>query len=310
MLSLLLSFALAGAFESRVADIEANLDIQDKKSSALVISKDMTIPSDASFNSVVVMKGNLELYGKIENLVIVNGHVHLHKGAEVTDQLVVIEGSVQQDEGAIVPLGSPLKRTWSEKWRDAKENFRRQFDSGWLNLGWIQERLDRLASVFWMPLAVALPLAVIVVLFGISLVFLLLAPRISQFADESFQNHPLASLTWGACAYLLFLPTLGLMTISLVGIPLIPIFILFAVLILFAGFFSVSRTTGHFILKKFGQPKTIFSTFLGIAVIFSLFFMPVFGHSLVFLSIVAGTGAMLRSLFHKDSHQRPSYMDE
>ncbi|MBN8554837.1 MAG: hypothetical protein J0L93_05275 [Deltaproteobacteria bacterium] len=288
--------------------------VESEASSTLVISKDMSIPAGQNFESVVVLKGNVDIHGKVENLIVVSGRVHLFAGSEIADQLIVLQGSVQQDDGAIVPLNAPTKRTWSEKWRDLKGKFGREIDSGWLSFDGFQDRTDKFfeqfAGLFWIPLAIALPLACLIVLFGIALIFLFIAPRISLFADESFQKHPLASLIWGMCAYILFVPILGLMAISLIGIPLIPIFVLFAVLILFAGFFSVCRSLGMIALKDRVQNKSVLSTLIGIVIIFLISFIPFFGRSLIFLIMVAGTGAMLRSLIHKESVERPSYFED
>ena len=292
----------------------ANLPQAFSNETDLVISKDMTLPADKTFENVVVLKGNIDVYGKIENLVVIGGHIHLFSGSEVSNQLIVLEGSIQQDEGAIAPLRAFTKRTWSEKWKDFKEKFRHEINSGWLSFEGLQDKtnpyFEQFSGLLWIPLAIALPLACLIVLFGISLVFLFIAPRISLFADESFQKHPIASLIWGMGAYLLFIPILGLMAISLIGIPLIPIFVLFAVLILFAGFFSVCRSLGVLALKKIERNKNILATFIGIILLFLISFVPVFGHSLVFLAMVAGTGAMLRSLIHKDSLERPSYFED
>jgi len=125
---------------------------------------------------------------------------------------------------------------------------------------------------------------------------LAIAPKISREADDYLIGEPWFSLLWGGAAYLCFAPLIVLMIFSLIGIPLIPVVVFFATLFVLAGLFSACRSIGHLVIIRLGLQLRALDTLLGLVLLFGLCFTPFVGPPLVFFILMAGTGAMIRSV--------------
>lgn len=293
--------------ESNEPEPGLELTMRGEESNSLVISKDVTIPAEKSFKSIVIVNGNVDFYGQTEHLVVVSGSVKLRPGSKVSGELVVLNGHVEEMEGASAPNASVK---FLGQWHSVKDKWVSRI-SNWLP-SWdtFESYLTSLTKILFLPLAIAIPLAIFVVLTFFAMVFLLIAPQLSRLADDTFLRSPLASLGWGALGFLAFTPILVLMAISIVGIPIIPLFILFCLLLMLAGFFTVCRGVGHWGLSKFFRPGRFVSTLAGLIVLYALTFMPLLGKFVGMTALVLGTGALLRALLHRDHLDRPSYLDE
>ena len=67
-----------------------------------------------AYSDVVILGGNVDIYGKVKNLVVLGGNIHIHKGGLIRRDLAVLGGNVQIDENAgvnnqVVLLGGNLK---------------------------------------------------------------------------------------------------------------------------------------------------------------------------------------------------------
>jgi hypothetical protein len=287
------------------ADLEISVDQDD--SHTLMISKDVTIPAEKTYKSVVIINGKVEFFGQTENLILVNGAVKLHPGSKVTRQLVVLNGNVEQMKGAESPEASVkiLGRfgNWKDKFKSRLNEWLPSNDS-------VEGFFSGLARFLFLPLALAVPLAIFVILTVIAMIFLSVAPQLSRLADETFLRSPIASLGWGVLGFLAFTPIVVLMVISIVGIPIIPLFVLFCLLLALAGFFTVCRGLGHWLLSKMIKPSRFVSTLVGLVILFALTFMPIIGSFVGTTALLLGTGAILRALLYRDRHPRPSYLDD
>ncbi|MDB5038339.1 MAG: hypothetical protein JWQ35_1867 [Bacteriovoracaceae bacterium] len=285
--------------------IHGNFAVQSENTepNSLVITKDMTIPSRSEYENIVVMSGNVDLFGKVEKLVVMGGLVRIHDGAEIKNQMMVLGGSVEQLEGAKIPEAPKTKtpssflgrwKTWTDSWISSwKHRFESPDDDE--NA---ENKSDKWPKIFLFPFLLAVPLSVLIILFGLGMLFLALAPKISATADEILERDPFVSLAWGAISYLFFTPLIAILTLSIIGIPLVPIVVLFALLFILAGFFCASRTLGHMILYRTGLNVRALDTLLGLLLLYGVLFMPIVGKLLVFFILMAGTGAVIRSVLH------------
>jgi hypothetical protein len=267
--------------------VGSDVFIEDKAAGSLVVWQDMTVPENKDYKSVVVMNGDLEFFGRTDHMVLVNGSLKLQEGSEVREKLVIISGKIEQSDGAIIPGEGPSV-SWNKEFHfDYKWPWFERWKSGWMDHSFFK--------ILWIPLFIAIPLAFLVLLFGLALLFFAMAPALSQFADEDIRRNPLACLGFGAVGYLCILPAIVLLCITIVGIPFIPLFVLFIMLVLLAGFFAISRTLGQALLSKIGFGKNSLSTLLGLLIMFALSFTPILGRFIVLGLLMVGAGAILRS---------------
>ncbi len=264
----------------------------------IVLWDDFTIPAEKSYKSIVVIRGNIELEGKTENLVVVDGHVHLVSGAEITNKIVLVHGQISREEGSKVPESVD---TWNESsWWHRWEN----------RFGSLGNAVEKFFTSAWLWNLVAVPVvgvgiliaAAIIVLLG-SIIFFI-APRFSHRADRVLRTSPFISVLWGLAGFLSIIPIAVIMVISIVGILVIPFYFLFVILVAFAGLFAGFRGIGTFLMSKLGVENFFVCTVVGLVVAFALSLAPIIGQSVFSLLWLAGVGALLRSLLIADEDPR------
>lgn len=259
----------------------------------IVVWNDMTIPAGKTYESVVVMNGELEFLGKTKSMVVVNGEVNLGRTAEVLERLVLVNGKIQQQDGAKVPnvSGPELSSlSFSEKWKERWQNLKEKISTAFSDFS-----SGGLLKIVALPIYGAVFLAAIALMVLIGIIVFYLAPSLSIRADTLLQDSPMLSVFWGLIGYISVTPILLLLLISIVGILIIPFFILFVLLVGFAGLFAGLRGLGLAILKRFGQTNIAAGTFLGLILGFAILMAPFVGQILFSLIWLAGTGALLRS---------------
>jgi hypothetical protein len=277
-------------------------DLESSKS--IVVWKDMTVPARTEYENIVVMSGVLDFFGKTEKLVVLGGRVKVQAGATVKDKLVVLGGSVERLEGSTVPENPELLtpptsvferwkswgKSWVSKWRHRLESPDNEETES-------AESPEGLGKIFLIPLVLTVPLILMIVVFIFALVFFRMAPRISETSDQLLRTEPFVSLLWGALAYLFSIPLIAILTLSIIGIPLVPLVILVSCCLILAGFFTASRSLGGWIFLKLGILSPALHVLLGLILLYGVLFMPFFGKLLLFFILISGTGAVLRSIF-------------
>lgn len=267
----------------------------------IVIWNDLTVPSDKVYETIVIMNGAVDFFGKATHLVLVRGSVRLMAGSEVSHKPTALNGRVEQMPGAIIAdedSDTTEEGFWIEWQEEAQEHLQalRDFLNSQTTLKWLA-----------LPLMVGIPIAIGAVIFLIAALFLIIAPDFAKRAEWNIRQRPLASLTWGIVSYILFLPVVFVMAISIVGIPLIPFFVLFALLIVFSGFLAGCLGVGRFILQKIGIQSYLGAAAVGIIAVTAIHFIPWIGPLCGSVIWIAGGGGILRSLAGRDSSSTPTF---
>jgi len=283
-------FVLLTCFLLRPLSVSAESVFSEIKDN-LIVWDDITIPAEKTYKSIIVVEGTVDFYAKAENLVVLEGAVRLMSGSELFNPPTVLKGRIEQQPGAII----------SSDIQPSKENRfflheqRQKFDELWKK--W-KEPLQGLEVWSWiaLPFMIAIPAAIGAVIFLLSALFLLIAPRFAKGAEWNLRKGPLTSFAWGVGAFLGLIPVLVLLAISIVGIPAIPILVVLALLAAFAGLISGCLGIGRALLLPLGLDSYWIASLLGFSIIVSLQFLPWAGPTLGGLVWIAGTGALLRSL--------------
>ncbi len=144
----------------------------------------------------------------------------------------------------------------------------------------------------------AMKLIVMVGVLTLSLILVAFLPRWITNVAMTIKGSPWASLGWGVLAVVLFLPVILLLILSLVGMILVPILMIFYWISVLVGFTSVGALLGEKILgdkvKKSYIP--IFQTLLGVVLLLALGFIPVVHWIVKGIVSVVGLGAVLMTL--------------
>jgi len=271
--------------------------------SSIVVWKDVEIPVDKSYRNVVVMNGNLKFYGTTQNLVVVGGTAILEKGSKVTEQLVNVNGQIQELMGAEV--ASPLDNQSDGKLERAKN---------WLN-NWKEDLSSRFSDfdyspkMLFFPWLLWLPAFFVLVLMVFASLFFRMAPNLSRSAEYFLVSDFWVTFVWGAVAFLVFAPAVKILFITIVGILFIPVLLFAALLVIAGGLLCICRSFGRWLLTRVISLPLGLATIVGLFVALAIFSVPYFGHLVFAISSVSGSGAILRALFDRRGKEKAVHTD-
>jgi cytoskeletal protein CcmA (bactofilin family) len=209
-----------GQVDGDVAVFGGNLDILG------------TIEGDAA-----VFGGNIISKGKIEgDLYVVGGTVELDSGSIIEGDISMVGGTVDRDDNAIV-----------------------EGDIESVELDALRQVLPRISKVFRFPgkfpgrraFTGFFFISAIIVLYILNLLVLLIFPRAIDRIIEKIQLNVWATVGFGLGTEILYIPLIILFAVSVIGIPLIPIFILAVFLGILFGFSGLSVLVGERVANGF-----------------------------------------------------------
>lgn len=264
----ILAIALVSVFAATVAFAKGH-DI-------IKINTDVEITKDMVANDVVVIGGNITVFGKIEgNVVAVGGSVNLKPASTVGGQVVVVGGDVAKDPAAAV------------------EGRITQID-----MPHFMPSITTFLKGGWLALWATISLLALLGFLGLAILMAALIPEHIGTAVSALEKSFVNMLLWGVFWIILIVPIAALLAISIVGIVLIPLEILLVVLALIIGYIASAIFIGKNIMLSFKKVSLPFvDAILGILVLFLIGFVPVVGAIVKFLFVTAGFGAVLRTRF-------------
>lgn len=185
-----------------------------------------------------VFGGNVTNQGTIDgDLFVVGGTVRLDSGSLVTGDIAMVGGTVDKDDNAKV-LGE-VESVESEALRNI---------------------LPRIGRVFRFPSIIPgehvftgiFSFAALIVIFIMNLLVLLIFPRAMDRIVEMLQRSIWASVGIGVGIEILYIPIIVLLVVSIIGIVLVPVFMLVVFLAMLFGFSSLSLVAGIQISRGLG----------------------------------------------------------
>jgi hypothetical protein len=279
---------------------------------ATVTDGDMTVDGEVRGN-VVVVQGDAYIHGKVVGDVsVMGGDAKLTAGSSVTGNVLVLAGGkVEREPGAsicgeISTVDVPLLPTNasvgfpSTPGQPSHERFTGIFNT-----------LGRVATLV-LVLGLGLLLTVFV------LAFAMIVPHRLQVSNATLEAVPGPSLAVGLIVALLLWPLFGiismLLTLTVVGIVLVPVLGIIVALALLFGLANVSLWLGKRVYESVhletrplsGPQRTMLETLLGLGVVlaatlFPTLLLPGWISSLlwmlVYLAACVGTGAGVMSRF-------------
>lgn len=249
-------------------------------SNIVKMNSDVEITKDMSVNDVVIIDGNVALYGRVENnIVVIGGSIKLLPGSYVGREIVVVGGSVSKDPFAMVrgritqidvpafvPLALSLK------------NF---FKGGWL--------------VLWATVS----LMVLLGFLGLAVLIAALVPEHIGVIVNILKKSFVSMFLWGVLWAFIAVITLVFLAISIIGIVLIPLAVMIIALAWIVGYVASAIFIGKSVLSYFKKPSPPFVDALaGIILLFLTGFLPLIGPIVIKpIFLFAGFGAVLTTRF-------------
>jgi hypothetical protein len=282
VLGLLLIFVLLFGPAAAIASTETSI---------VKIGSDVTIEKGQKIHSVVAIGGQVTVSGAVEKSVVAIG------GSVVLTKTAVVKGNVVSLGGVIViardaEVGGDLTEINSS---NLYEILTTALSSEWEGWSWIFAVIS--LSIFLVILVLALLIAA-------------LLPKPVRIVSEAIHENTLKVILCGILGLVLIAPLALLLTISVVGIALIPLEVIVVVCSVLLGFIAVARIIGRKFLSllKRPNPGIVRETFWGLLILWLIGWIPYIGWMVKAIAIVIGLGATLVTRFgtHQGWKSAPS----
>jgi len=251
----------------------------DRKS-IVKIGGDAFVSAGETVSEVVAIGGNITVAGAVDkDVVAIGGYVNLKPGASVGGDVVSVGGSIIRSKGTIV--GGEITEIATIGFAPLTQGFRK------MGLGWI--------------FGGALVLRLITLLAFLALAAILVAifekhvSKASEIVDKSLWK----SFLIGLLGMLVFVPFIGLLAISIIGIPLIPLWCLLFAAAVIMGYIVVSDIIGRRILAAAGKKNIamILEVLLGLVILGLAGLIPIIGWIVKSAAIAVGLGGVIITRF-------------
>ncbi|MCX7817418.1 MAG: hypothetical protein N2317_07940 [Syntrophales bacterium] len=244
------------------------------------IGQDVIIDESTRVHHIITINGQITVSGHVDgNIVSVGGSVVLTSKATVEGNVMCIGGAIVTGRGAEI-RGSTLE----------------------INPGKISDAITEILSEEWEGwswLWAIFSLLIFFLIFIISLILTILVPRHLKVVAQAIEKDTLRVTLWGLLALILIVPLAALLTVSVVGIVLIPLEIIFVVVASLMGFIAACEITGEWLFRSLKKKAhSMFqTTFWGLLVIWLVGWLPVIGWMVKVLAITIGMGAVIFTRF-------------
>ncbi len=234
----------------------------------------MRVDPGERVDTIVTIGGELTVLGEVEgDAVVVGGTLELGPNARIGGDAVAIGGTIISPEGASI-VGDRVEVSGA---------FGREVSDDDMYIGPLAASIGTFIQVF--------------ASFLISALLLAITPRRVRGVADHMRARPGRSTLFGLAILLLFLPLLGALTISIVGIPLIPVaFMLLAAVMVF-GITALALRLGYAMPFYSDQRSAMGALAIGYVVLGLIALIPWFGAIAIWLAGLFAGGAVLASWF-------------
>jgi hypothetical protein len=254
--------------------------VHAEATSVVKINDDVTIEENMKVRNVFVLRGQITISGTVEqNVVAIGGSIVLTRTAVVNGDVVALGGIIVMGKGADV------HGTLTE-----------------INSSNISAAISDLLSDDWEGWSWLFAIFSVVVFFAILILALLivaLIPKPIQVIAETIKTNTFKVSLSGLLGLLLIVPIAVLLTISVIGIVLIPLEMILVVSAALLGFIAVSQLIGRRVLmliKRTGG-GVIRQTFWGLITLWLIGWIPYVGWIIKVLAVVLGLGGVIMTRF-------------
>ena len=248
--------------------------------SIVKIGSAVTIEKGQKVHSVVAIGGQITVSGAVEKSVVAIG------GSVVLTKTAVVKGNVVSLGGVIVMA------------RDAEV----RGDLTEINSNNLYETLTTALSSEWEGwswIFAVISLSIFLVILVLALLIATLLPKPVRIVSEAIRENTFKVILCGILGLVLIAPLALLLTISVVGIALIPLEVIFVVCSVLLGFIAVGQLIGAKVLRLLKRPETgiVRETFWGLVILWLIGWIPYVGWMIKAIAIVIGLGATLVTRF-------------
>jgi hypothetical protein len=248
--------------------------------SIIKIGSDVVIETGQKVRHVITLGGQITVSGAVESHVVaVGGSVVLTKTAFVGGNVVTLGGVIvmardSQVNGNLMEINSS----------NLYDTLTTALSSEWEGWSWI---------------FAVISLAIFLVLMVLALLIVALLPKPVSVVADAIGENTFKVVLCGLLGLVLIAPLALLLTISVVGIALIPLEVIVVVCSILLGFIAVGQLIGRKVyqLLKRPNPGIVRETFWGLIILWLVGWLPYIGWMAKAVAIVIGLGATLVTRF-------------
>lgn len=253
------------------------------------IGEDVTVEEGGRVNHVLTINGQITVNGTVEgNVIAVGNSVVLSRTALVKGNVVVLGGVLVKGRGADVQ-GSITEINSS----NISEVITRVLSDEWEGWSWVFAIFS--LTIFFSVLIIAV-------------LIVLLIPKSIRTIAAAIQEETMKITLWGLLGMVLVVPLAILLTVSVIGIVLIPLEMILVVCAGLLGFIAVSQLLGHHLYRLCKRPDQhiLRETFWGLVVLWIVGWLPYIGWMIKVLALMMGLGAVIYTRFGTHTPRRPA----
>ncbi len=240
------------------------------------IGGDITIAEGQKVKNVVAVGGQITVSGTVRGHVVAIGRsVVLTRSALVEGNVVSVGGIVVMGRGAIV-RGNIREINTSE----FSASVASALNEDWEGWSWVFAVLSFLIFIGVLILAILL---------------VILLPKPIYLISAAIKESPFKVFLWGLLVLVSIVPLAILLTISVLGIVLIPLEMAMVVCSALVGFTAAAQITGEkiFALLKRRDQSVIIDVFWGLIFLWLVGWIPHIGWMIKVIAVVLGLGGVL-----------------
>lgn len=266
--------------------------IDDGSSGRFILSEDLTVNRDEIINgSTAVLFGNAVVNGTIDgDLAVIFGNITIN--GTVNGNVASIFGNITMGtngviKGSAAAVAGRVKRLPGSVVEGEIASINGPFN---------------ISSADFIPLVTISSIVGLMVFFGLSSLLLLLIPDRIMLMAESAPVKIWRRFGIGIACYLMFVPAIIALAITIIGVFLIPLFIALFLLTAFIGMTSLKIAVGRRITGKLdGRSAPYIYLLVGSILVFFLPFIPVLGWLVYLFAASLSMGVVLDTRFGKQN---------
>ncbi len=244
------------------------------------IGEDVFIQEGRRVHNVIAFGGQVTVSGTVtSHVVAVGGSVVLTRTAAIGGDVVCLGGVVVLGKGA--QINGTLTEINSSNLSEAISDV---LNDNWEGWSWIFTIISILVFAGFLILA---------------LLIITLIPKPVHRISQAIQGHLIQVGLWGILVLILIVPLALLLTLSVVGIVLVPLEMTLVVCAALLGLVAVARLIGMMLLALFKKntAKPLWETFWGLLLLWIVGWIPVLGWMIKILALVIGIGGVFATRF-------------
>lgn len=256
--------------------LSAHIAFASDAPDVIKLKKDTEISRGMIVNDVIVVDGNVTIWGTVEkNVVVVWGSAILKPGSSVKGDVIVVGGEVMKDPAA--QIGGKVSQVFVPHFVPS---------------------ITSLVKGGWVALWAAVSIMALMGFLGLAVLLSALIPGHMVKVVDSIARSYFTTFLWGAFWIIMIAPVAVLLAISIVGIILIPLEILLVALAFIIGYIGSAIYIGKNVIISFRKtPLPFVDAIVGIVILFLVGFIPVVGPVIKVVFLVTGFGAVMTTRF-------------